>query len=568
MSNSDLPKKLNAPAGRARARLKVESRSVFRDTFWFILKNVVGWMLILASPVLGVTVPGPGGIPVFLIGFALVTLPGKRKLTSRVMRGRGLRVGEGPFTFFCALISVGLTIALIFVALHYWKKETFNQYRESFDAYLPVAFAGIVAFTLISFITTWIVTSAGIWVANWIIRKIPWIRRKIKPWLRRKGINLLPTRRKRQDDGSAEKIETDEIVEFHEDYVKFPQRAWTFLAPWLRRMMTVGITILIFVMMIKPLKDKWEVTREQLSQMSLLRFLFAGVMFAFFLLIFRAVVWRRILKAFGYALPYPAAVRIWSTSELARYLPGSIWQVIGRVMLVKPYGVSGSVCSTTQILELCIFLLANVLLASACWLYYGAKEMTAARGWFFAAMGLVPLLSLILHPRVFYTIVNWILVRLKKPAIVTRLRGKHLVLILLWTILGLVFQSLAVFLIAQEPLNLKIDWLWIIAGAYSLAWCAGFLAFWAPGGIGVRELVFVAAMGVMLPDSVRMQLPFSDPIACTSVLVGLGLILRLWTILGELILTSLSYVFDYQGAMRMMGTGPTTARSQISELTS
>src|SRR6476646_3617405 len=63
----------------------------FADYFWFILKNVIGWIFILASPVLGVTLPGPGGIPVFLIGFALVTFPGKRKLTSRVMRGRPLR---------------------------------------------------------------------------------------------------------------------------------------------------------------------------------------------------------------------------------------------------------------------------------------------------------------------------------------------------------------------------------------------------------------------------------------------------------------------------------------------
>src|SRR4051795_9393440 len=64
----------------------------FADYFWFILKNVIGWIFILAAPVLGVTLPGPGGIPVFLIGFALVTFPGKRKLTSRVMRGRRMQL--------------------------------------------------------------------------------------------------------------------------------------------------------------------------------------------------------------------------------------------------------------------------------------------------------------------------------------------------------------------------------------------------------------------------------------------------------------------------------------------
>ena len=36
--------------------------SYFAGYFWFILKNVVGWIFILGSPVLGLAVPGPGGM--------------------------------------------------------------------------------------------------------------------------------------------------------------------------------------------------------------------------------------------------------------------------------------------------------------------------------------------------------------------------------------------------------------------------------------------------------------------------------------------------------------------------
>jgi hypothetical protein len=70
----------------------------FSGYFWFIFKNVIGWMLIILAIPVGLTVPGPGGIPIFLIGFALVTFPGKRKLTSRVMRGRGLPIEMQVFT--------------------------------------------------------------------------------------------------------------------------------------------------------------------------------------------------------------------------------------------------------------------------------------------------------------------------------------------------------------------------------------------------------------------------------------------------------------------------------------
>ena len=47
---------------------------------WFIAKNVIGWALILASPPIGIMLPGPGGLPLFLIGFAMITFPGKRAL--------------------------------------------------------------------------------------------------------------------------------------------------------------------------------------------------------------------------------------------------------------------------------------------------------------------------------------------------------------------------------------------------------------------------------------------------------------------------------------------------------
>ena len=107
-----------------------------------------------------------------------------------------------------------------------------------------------------------------------------------------------------------------------------------------------------------------------------------------------------------------------------------------------------------------------------------------------AAICLMPALAILLHPKIFYGLTNRVLARIGKPAIVQRLRGWKLVKLLGYIILGLGWQSLAVFLIAQPVLHLKIDWWWMVAAAYCLAWIAGFLAFWAPGGFGVREYIF------------------------------------------------------------------------------
>jgi hypothetical protein len=270
-------------------------------------------------------------------------------------------------------------------------------------------------------------------------------------------------------------------------------------------------------------------------------------MFALFLFAFRAASWRWVLMSFGARLPLAAATRIWSVSELGRYLPGGIWQFVGRVYLVKPYGISGTVCTTSQMLELTIFLLANVLLALGCLLWFGVKSFEGpAETWLYAGMALVPLLLLVLHPRVLYKAINRVMRLMRKPAVEARLGFKELAGLLAWMMIGLLWQSLAIWILVGRPLELQLTKWWVVAGAYSLAWCAGFLAVWAPGGIGVRELVFMAAMQVALPPAVRDRFR-DDPAALTGFLAFLSVLLRLWATAGELALTGIAYAADLRG---------------------
>ncbi|MGH7179804.1 MAG: lysylphosphatidylglycerol synthase transmembrane domain-containing protein [Tepidisphaeraceae bacterium] len=509
--------------------------------FWFVLKNVIGWILILGAFPVGVTLPGPGGIPLFLIGFALVSFPGKRRLTSRVMRGRPMRVEPGLFMFLVTVASILITTGVLWFVR--------NKYKTLLGAlkidFSVVEFAGICA---LAAGVTWLVMRLGLALLNFILHHMPRARRAVRPWLRKRGINLLPPRRRRSvSPGAVETRPEDEIVEFHESYHSRLRDFWDLIKLWLRRLLSVGITVAIFYMMLSPLAepDRWAIVREQIGVISAWRFVVASFMFALFLFVFRAVSWRRILKGFGHRLPVAAATRIWSTSELARYLPGAIWQVVGRVYLCKPYGISGSIVSTSQILELCVFLLANVIVTGCGLLYFGAKIDPQARPWLITALALIPLMSLLLHPKVFYGLANRVLARLGKPAIVTRLRGRKLVALLGWMIVGLLWQSLAVYVIVAPVLGLKIDWWWMVASAYCLAWCAGFLAIWAPGGIGVRELVFVVTMQLVLPEQVRQSY---DPAAFKALLVLLGFALRLWSVVGELILTGAACLVDLDGA--------------------
>jgi hypothetical protein len=339
----------------------------------------------------------------------------------------------------------------------------------------------------------------------------------------------------------------EEILTIDPEHHRRLRRGWEFAKPWLHRAVSLGLTILIVLWILKPIQQQWPDVSGRILGISPVRFVVASVMFAIFLFAFRAMSWRRIVSAFGHPLPVPAAARIWSISELARYLPGSIWQVVGRVHLIKPYGVSGSISSTAQILEIFVFLLANLMFAVACLMWFGTKLPPDVQPWLYALGILIPLLGVVLHPRVFYGVVNRVMRWFGKPTIQQRLSGNGLMKLLAWCILGLLWQSLAVWVITSDALELPLAKWWLVGGAYAFAWCVGFLAVWAPGGIGVREVAFMTALLVALPPHVRAN--FADEAKLVAFIAFVSVLLRLWATAGELLLAGLTLVADYRGAL-------------------
>jgi len=513
----------------------------FVQYLWLVLKNIIGYVLILGSGAVGISTPGPFGIPLFFIGFALITFPGKRALTARVLKGKPIAPHSRPFRRAVALMALLAPAVCIFYLN--WKYGVPGHWTRHNDLWVGAVYSS-------ASLALWFFGLPSVHIINHGLRFAPKIRRRVRPWMRRKGIDLLPPRRRPRrlnPGGPITRAPDDQIIAITEDRKQSVRGLWARLKPWVSRFAALAITAIIFVYIARPIVRNWDEFRARVWQIRFDRLVLASFMFAAFLFIFRALAWRRILIGFGHRLPIAPATRIWSTSELARYIPGVIWQMAGRVILVRPYGVSSGVCSTSQVLELFIFLLANILVAFTCLLWNGFKHLHGpARLWLIIAMLLVPVLMLLLHPKIFYGSANKLLNRLHKPPITRQLGFGWLAGLLLWAVAGLLWQSLAIWVVAAPPLGLEPTKWWVVAGAYCLAWCAGFLAFWAPGGLGMRELVFVTAMSFMLPKPVREA--FRDPAARVGFLAFLSVLLRLWATAGELIVAACAYAFDWKGA--------------------
>lgn len=189
-------------------------RARFTGTWtWLILKNLIGWGLILAAFVAVPLVPGPAGLPLFLIGFALVSFPGKRRLTARALRGRPVRFPPVRFVLICtgvALIAPGVVLLIV---RH--RPKWLAQVRTGALARRPVA---VAALYLIGAAVLWVIARLAPHAVNLMLRATAKARRRFRPWLRRHRIRLLPPRWRRRhayEAGHGPYRLKDEILRFY-----------------------------------------------------------------------------------------------------------------------------------------------------------------------------------------------------------------------------------------------------------------------------------------------------------------------------------------------------------------
>jgi len=202
--------------------------------------------------------------------------------------------------------------------------------------------------------------------------------------------------------------------------------------------------------------------------------------------------WRSVVLGWNQELAPSEAGRIWALSSLGKYVPGKIWAVAGMVVMaqragVRPVAAAGSAL-VMQLLAMgtgaAVVALTGVLaLASDGWLRVGLIAVLVA-----SVAGTLVLLQ----PRW----LNRVLARLPAgddhvataPAPLSILGGAA-ANVFAWGAYGVAVWLLARALIpgASFPLLTTI-------GAFAASYIVGFLVLLVPGGLGVREGVFVLVL--------------------------------------------------------------------------
>ncbi len=202
--------------------------------------------------------------------------------------------------------------------------------------------------------------------------------------------------------------------------------------------------------------------------------------------------WRRTVAAWGGAIGYAAAARIWLVSNLGRYVPGKIWQIGAMSVLAERAGVSGAAA------------VGSALLVSLLHVAVGFAVVAASGGTLLAAYvpeG-TPLLPVLAALVVALASLPWTLPW--AAVLASRLSGRPFAAHRFppqaiwiaaagsaagWVLMGLAFHLLTIAVLGRPTGDAASS-----IAVFILSYLAGFLALIAPGGIGVREAVLAGLL--------------------------------------------------------------------------
>jgi hypothetical protein len=238
------------------------------------------------------------------------------------------------------------------------------------------------------------------------------------------------------------------------------------------------------------------------------------------MLVWGVWVWGTVLRRFEHAaVPFGTLLRIWFVSNLARYIPGTVFQFLTAAQLSRSAGLSAAVLLTSLLVHTGITLL-SALVVSAWTLPAPLFPALPPAAVIAIGVAATVLAAGLVHPRVLNGAIG-IIPRLLKREVIrwNGSWGYGLVVLAMslvsWAMYGSAYWMFLRSLTPMSPAHLPM-----VSGVNALSFAAGWIVFFAPGGLGVREYAMNQLLLPILPSGVAALISIAA---------------RLWNITGELL---------------------------------
>ncbi|MGN9836848.1 lysylphosphatidylglycerol synthase domain-containing protein [Nonomuraea sp. H19] len=208
------------------------------------------------------------------------------------------------------------------------------------------------------------------------------------------------------------------------------------------------------------------------------------------------LTWRTLLADLGSPLPLRPAAKVFFVGQLGKYIPGAVWPMLAQMEMGRDLGVPRSRSAAAFFLMMPIQLATGLLvtLVTLGWERYG---------WLLL---LIPLLLVLLEPKVINALIGYALRRLKRDPLERPLTRRGMLAALGWALAGWTAYGVHLYFIAPQA------GLLFAVGAFALSWCLGIMTFVVPAGAGVREVAMVAVLAPQMDSGRAIAVALSSRI--------------------------------------------------------
>ncbi len=265
---------------------------------------------------------------------------------------------------------------------------------------------------------------------------------------------------------------------------------------WLRLTLEGGLAVLIFGFLVVTVVSQWSEIRKEGIEFDLF-WVLPGMIAIGLYYLGGAALWGRILGLLGNQVTPGETQRIWAVPLLVRYIPGSVLFLLARILMAERVGVPRRVTTAGIVYEQAVSVSAALTLS----IYFLIAHPDLGDVWIrWATLAVVPVLIILLHPRIFGPVSTKILEALGREPLpqtigfpqVLALYGAY---VLLWGVMGL-----GVFMVAKSVHFLSLGDLPYVAASQTIGFLAAVVSAVVPAGLGVRDTAFAWAVQTTLPS--------------------------------------------------------------------
>ncbi len=257
----------------------------------------------------------------------------------------------------------------------------------------------------------------------------------------------------------------------------------------------VGIAIIVFGFLVLTVIDQWAEIKDKGVHFHVFWLLPAFAILVLFYAL-SALGWDLILRFLGYRIGLGRAQVAWGQPLLARYVPGSVLYVLGRVLLSERAGVPRRITLASIAYEQAISATSAIAFAAYFLISHPDLQGKPLR---WAVLLLIPAAIALLHPKVFGPLANRVLRAFGReplPAVMS-LRGVLALLVFYGLNWGVV--SVGVYCVARSVSTIPFSEVLSVGSAQAVGYVAALVTLVAPAGLGIRDAAFAWAVKVSVP---------------------------------------------------------------------